>query len=149
MKSAMAVIAILIAACSANEPGETQLAVGTWGGADAGAIVTDTLAHVHIGCTYGDIPGRVQLDVNGAFNVIGSYLLRAYPIAVGPTMPAEFNGSVKGTTLTLTVIVHDTVNDTTVTKGPVKMTYGKEPSMGPCPICRKPGDRATASKGSR
>lgn len=144
MKSAVAVIAICLAACNASEPGDAELALGTWGGNDAAAIVTDTLTHVHIGCTYGDIPGRVALDNNGDFNLQGNYLLRAYPIAVGPTMPAEFRGTVSGTTLTLTVIVHDTVNDTTVTKGPAKMTYKREPAMGPCPICRKPGDRAPA-----
>ena len=29
------------------------LAPGTWGGENAGAIVSDTIAHVHIGCTLG------------------------------------------------------------------------------------------------
>jgi len=34
--------------------------------------------------------------------------------------------------MTLTV----TLTDTAVTLGPVQLTLGKEPRMGPCPICR-------------
>ena len=68
-------------------PANGKLAVGTWGGDSAGVIVTDTLSHVHVGCTYGDM-GRVTLDADGRFAVAGSYLLRAYPIAIGPTMPS-------------------------------------------------------------
>jgi len=36
--------------------------------------------------------------------------------------------------MTLTV----TLTDTAVTLGPVQLTLGQEPQMGPCPICRKP-----------
>jgi len=25
--------------------------------------------------------------------------------------------------------------------GPVQVMYGREPRMGPCPICRAPGER--------
>jgi hypothetical protein len=56
-------------------------------------IVGDTAMHLHIGCTFGDVSGRVPLGANGQFDVAGSYLLRAYPIAVGPTMPARFRMS--------------------------------------------------------
>jgi len=41
---------------------------------------------------------------------------------------------VVGSSLTLTV----TLTDTTVTLGPVLVFFGKEPRMGPCPICRRP-----------
>jgi hypothetical protein len=90
-------------------------------------IVADTTAHVHIGCTFGDFPLPVTLDSGGRFEAAGSYLLRAYPVAVGPTLPARFTGALAGVTLTLSVAVD--------------VTYGKEPRLGPCPICRKP--RAT------
>ena len=59
------------AACRADAtdvpPADGKLAVGTWGGDSAGVIVTDTLTHVHIGCTYGDIVSRVVLDADGRF----------------------------------------------------------------------------------
>jgi hypothetical protein len=125
------------------------LQTGTWGGDNAGAIVTDSVAHVHVGCTYGDIPGRVALDGAGNFSADGSYLLRAYPIAVGPSLPARFSGSADGKTLTITVVVNDTVNHTTVTKGPVTLKLGQEPAMGPCPICRTPGERAKLMGGRK
>jgi len=124
-----------------------ELATGTWGGNDAGVIVVDTLAHIHVGCTYGDIAGRVKVGAGGQFSVSGSYLLRAYPVAAGPTMPAQFAGTVDGTTLTFTVTVTDTVAHVVTTLGPATVMLGKEPSMGPCPICRTPGDRARMRRG--
>ena len=65
-------------------------------------------------------------------------MLRAYPIAVGPTLPARFSGQLDGSTATITVTVNDTVQHTTVVKGPVIVQYGEQPHMGPCPICRRP-----------
>lgn len=123
-------------------PANGKLAVGTWGGDSAGVIVTDTLSHVHVGCTYGDM-GRVTLDADGRFAVAGSYLLRAYPIAIGPTMPAQFVGRVSGSILTLTVTVSDTIARTVVVRGPVSVRFGIEPRMQNCPICRIPGDRSS------
>jgi hypothetical protein len=132
----------LAASCSGEgslvPPGGGNLALGTWGGDNAGLIATDSLTHVHIGCTYGDIIGTVTLDASGRFVRDGTYLLRAFPVAVGPTMPAEFSGRVQGRTLTLSVAVNDTIEKKTVLLGPVAVTYGKDGSMGPCPICRFP-----------
>jgi len=99
-------------------------------------IVNDTSMHLHIGCTYGDVSGRVQLN-QGAFDVNGSYMLRAYPITVGPTVPARFTGTVLGKIATITVTVNDTVQHQTVVKGPVVVTLGQTPQLGPCPICRR------------
>jgi hypothetical protein len=129
---------------SVMPPGAGQLAFGTWGGDNAGLIATDSLTHVHIGCTFGDIVGTVALDVNGRFTREGSYLLRAFPVAVGPTMPAQFAGRVQGSTLTLSIAVNDTVEKKVVLLGPVTITYGKDGNMGPCPICRTPRQIAQA-----
>ena len=138
---------VLFAGCGASPvngvPADGLLALGTWGGDSAGVIVNDTIAHVHIGCTYGDIPGRVRLDADGRFTASGSYLLRAYPVAIGPTMPAQFTGRVTGSTLTITVTVRDTIADTTVSRGPATSTLGTPPRMANCPICSVPGDRAS------
>ena len=133
--------ATLVACRSADTvlaPG-AQLAIGTWGGDGAGAIVTDTLAHVHVGCTFGDIRGRVPLDADGRFTMDGTYVLRAYPVLVGPTLPAQFSGRVQGNTLTIAIAVNDTVARKVVALGPATMVLGKEPQLGPCPICRVPG----------
>lgn len=133
--------AILLAAfgCSAGAnlpPFDGALAIGTWGGDGAGMIVSDASTHLHIGCTYGDVSGRVPL-AGGRFDAEGSYMLRAYPVAVGPTVPARFVGIVIGNSATITVTVNDTVQHQTVVKGPVTVVYGRQPQLGPCPICKR------------
>jgi len=145
------VIAIALAAAAtasaglACHPGDRalsptgELALGTWGGVNAGVIVTDTLTHVHIGCTFGDIPVRVKPDASGRFTLDGTYVLRAYPVYVGPALPAQFSGVLDGTTLTIAVAVNDTTAGKIVSLGPVAVQYGKEPQLGPCPICTVPG----------
>jgi hypothetical protein len=117
------------------------LAVGTWGGDDAGVIVTESGAHVHVGCTYGDISGTIPLDADRRFAVDGSYQPRAHPIVTGPPVPARFSGRVVGRTLTLAIAVDDTVEGGALLFGPVDLVYGREPEMRICPICRVPGQR--------
>lgn len=112
--------------------------LGTWGGDSAGLIVGDTAMHLHVACTYGDVSGRVPITPSGDFDVTGSYVLRAYPIAVGPSVPARFVGRVDGDRITVTVVVDDTVDHKTVTRGPVTVKFGETPRLGPCPICRRP-----------
>ena len=135
----VAAVCPLLATCSSSTsptPGPGGLlALGTWGGDNSGVIAMDSVTHVHVGCTYGDMPGRITLDASGRFTVDGSYLLRAYPVAVGPTMPAQFSGLVEGNTLTLAIAVNDTVQKKVVALGPVTVTWGKDPRLGPCPIC--------------
>jgi hypothetical protein len=137
---AIAAAGFLTADCSDGMlfPSHDELALGTWGGDDAGVIATDSLTHVHVGCTFGDMPGRIHLDPNGRFTVDGSYVLRAYPIMVGPSLPAQFSGRVSGRTLTLAIAVNDSVEKKLVALGPVTVIYGRSPSMGPCPICVVP-----------
>jgi hypothetical protein len=62
----------------------------------------------------------------------------AYPIAVGPTVPARFVGRVDGATIVVTVTVDDTVQHATVVRGPATVTYAHEPRLMQCPICRRP-----------
>ena len=65
-------------------------------------------------------------------------MLHAYPVAVGPSVPARFVGHLDGSTVSVTVTVDDTVQHQTVVLGPVIVIYGDEPRLGPCPICRRP-----------
>ena len=137
--SAIVAAGLLTTACSDGmlSPSDEQLALGTWGGDDAGVVATDSLTHVHVGCTYGDMPGPIPLGLDGRFTVDGSYVLRAYPIMVGPSLPAQFSGRVSGRALTLAIAVNDTVEKKLVALGPVTVVYGRTPSMGPCPICNR------------
>ena len=131
-------IAYACADSSPLPPSDGQLAVGTWGGDNAGVIVTDAQVHVHVGCTLGDVPGTIQLDSEGRFTVDGNYILRAYPVQVGPSLPAQFSGRVTGRILTLAIAVNDTVEKKVVALGPITVQFGRAPEMGPCPICRAP-----------
>jgi len=131
----------LVCACSSDaatgvQP--TELAVGSWGNEGVGVIVSESLAHVHVGCTTGDFPAPIVLDQDQRFSVSGSYLIKAYPVAIGPTMPAEFTGAVSGNQLTFTVAVNDTIEQRLEVLGPSTVVFGQEPEMGPCPICRVP-----------
>lgn len=137
----IALAGLLAAACTDAgmvPPAAGPLARGTWGGQDAGVIVTDSTTHVHIGCTLGDIPARILLDAQGRFSVVGTYNLSAYPVQVGPAFPAAFSGMVRANALTFTVSVNDTVQKRTVILGPATVTFNRTPSMGPCPICAAP-----------
>jgi hypothetical protein len=104
---------------------------GTWGGDNAGLIADDTSAHVHIGCTYGDVHQPIVADGRGNFDLPGEQDITAHPVDRGILHPARFSGTVLGRTMTLTV----TLTDTAVTLGPVHVTLGQTPKLGPCPIC--------------
>jgi len=139
----LAAIVLLLAACSNGSlvPSNGRLALGTWGGENAAVIATDSVTHVHIGCTFGDLPGPIGLDASGRFTLDGSYVLRAYPIQLGPSLPAQFSGRVRGNTLTLAIAVNDTVEGKVVALGPVTVVFGRQPNLGPCPICAAPRRR--------
>jgi hypothetical protein len=132
------VLAAAAVGCGNESPSEfleTGLTEGTWGGDDVGLIVGEGLAHVHFGCTLGDFPLPLTLDEDNRFNVPGEYVLRAFPVAVGPPLPARLSRVVQGRRITLTVAVNDTVENRLVVLGPATVVYGREAEMGPCPIC--------------
>ena len=133
-----AVATLSCASASPVVPADLRLPLGTYGGDSGGMIVGDTALHLHIGCTFGDVSGRVPVDANGRFDVTGSYMLRAYPITVGPSVPARFTGTIDGDRVVVTATVDDTVEHRTVVKGPVSLRLGVEPRDLPCPICRRP-----------
>jgi hypothetical protein len=158
MSSRLAIItlAAVSVGCSSGTSGSTAslppfdggVAIGTWGGDGAAMIVGDTAMHIHVGCTFGDVSGRVPVS-NNHFDVAGSYMLRAFPIAIGPTVPARFVGDLSGATARVTITVDDTVEHKTVILGPVSVTYGQDARLMPCPICRRPDlDRRSAIAGN-
>jgi hypothetical protein len=140
-----AVVATLVAvaawSCSTAGPvvpADLRLPLGTFGGDSGGLIVGDTAMHLHVGCTFGDVSGRVPVDADGRFDVAGRYTLRAYPITVGPEVPARFTGSIDGDRIVIMATIDDTVEKRTVVHGPVSLRLGVDPKLGPCPICRRP-----------
>jgi hypothetical protein len=134
MRSVLSLLlAVSVAACFGGGLGPPQGSlVGTWGGDDAGFIVTDTSAHAHVGCTKGDVHARILTDEFGRFDVLGEYNVNAYPVDLGILHPARFIGQVTGAQMTLTIVL----TDTTLSFGPVSLRYGRAPEMAMCPICR-------------
>ena len=131
----LAAAVTLIGPCDPSNPvPPPKDLAGLWGGDNAGLIADDTSAHVHIGCTYGNVHQQIVPDADGRFDVAGQQNITAFPIDRGILHPARFIGRVSGVSLTLTI----QLTDTSVTLGPVLLTFGKEPRMGPCPICRRP-----------
>jgi hypothetical protein len=135
-RAAPVLFAVLSLAACTSEPVTPSIVLGTWGGTNAGLIVNDSGAHVHIGCTLGDVNGPIPVDSSGRFEVAGLYNINAFPIDLGVVHPALFRGQIFGNAMMLTV----QLTDTAVTLGPVALTYGTAPQMGPCPICHSPGD---------
>jgi hypothetical protein len=134
---AFAAAAAVLGPCDPAPTGiDAGVVKGTWGGENAGLIADDTTAHVHIGCTYGSIHQQITPDSRGNFDVPGEQNITAHPVDLGVLHPARFVGRVNDGRMTLVV----TLTDTAVTLGPVQLAYGKEPRMGPCPICRSPSE---------
>lgn len=132
MIRSLSILAIL-ACATASTTGVVEIA-GTWGGDNAGLIVSGSDVHVHIACTLGDAVGPIRTDANGRFEADGTYNVDAYPVDRGIIHPAHFSGQISGQVMTLTV----KLTDNNQVLGPVTLLYGKEPKMGPCPICRIP-----------
>lgn len=119
-------------ACEGSRVALDTVPVGTWGGDDAGLVVRADGAHAHIGCTLGDVPGPIPLDPGGRFDVSGQWNVDAFPIDRGILHPARLSGRTDGRTLTLSVLLTDTGQ----VLGPARVTFGREPRMQNCPICR-------------
>lgn len=134
MRGSVFLPVVTLLACSSVTSTPITEVVGTWGGDNAGLIVSGADVHVHIGCTLGDVIGPIRPDSNGRIQASGTYNVDAYPVDRGIIHPANFTGRIVGQTMTLTVAL----TDISRVLGPVTLIYGKEPKMGPCPICREP-----------
>jgi hypothetical protein len=126
-------VALLVACGASARPPLESVPVGTWGGDDAGLIVTADGAHAHVRCTLGDVAGEIPVDARGRFDVAGTYNVDAFPINRGILHPARFTGETDGRTLTFAVRLTDTGQ--TFTSG--TLVLGREPRMQNCPICRR------------
>jgi hypothetical protein len=129
----IASLAWVLAACGDSPRIPERLPAGTWGGEEAGMVVSATGAHVHIRCTVGDIAQPIPLDPQGRFEVAGQHNVDAFPIDRGIVHPARYTGSTDGRNLVLSV----RLTDTGQTLGPVGLVLGLEPRMVNCPICRR------------
>jgi hypothetical protein len=122
-----------LAACNRFHGLPSALPLGTWGGADAGLIATEQATHVHLGCTRGDVAGRIPIAADGSFQVDGRHNVNAFPVDLGIFHPARYTGRMHGDDrLTIEVVLLDTGQRL----GPAEVFLDREPQMRECPICR-------------
>lgn len=123
--------------CSSGPDLPAAIPEGTWGGDDAGLLLSATSAHVHVGCTQGDFDAPIPVGGDGSFTAQGRYSHRyeLFPVGTGESHPATLTGSLDGNDrLTFTVRVTDGGEQ----YGPVLVRRGVDPAMQDCPICRLP-----------
>ena len=87
---------------SPTGPNEAPLAIGQWTGGGSCLSVTETACDLVVGCGHGQFP-RPTAGADGTFVINGTYRVEAGPISIEPAPPAQFSGSVRGSSLTLTV----------------------------------------------
>jgi hypothetical protein len=133
MRARAVLVALALLGACGGEPPPSTLPPGTWGGEGAGLIVSAERVHVHFGCTYGDIAGRVPVAADGRFEATGKHNVDAFPVDLGIFHPARYSGRMHGgDRLTIEV----TLTDTGQRLGPAEAFLGREPQLGACPICR-------------
>lgn len=106
-------LVLLLVSSAASRPRKMQrLATGTWGGPNIRIEVEAGSATINYSCANGTIEGPFNLDSKGRFTWRGSHTREGPgPIRVGSEesgSPVIYTGSVKGTTMTLTVKLADT-----------------------------------------
>ena len=99
-----------------------RIATGLWGGQHISIKVGPKYAKIEYDCASGVIHGPLVVDVNGHFNLRGTHSPeRGGPVREGdnlPEHPATYTGTIKGNTMTLTLKVGDSDEETfTLEKG--------------------------------
>ena len=120
----LAACAALAAFCSPTAADGANVPSGTWGGEHIVMEVTGASSTVEFDCAHGTIDGTLTLDSGGRFDVAGSFTTeRGGPIRADDpprAVPARYNGSLKDSTLTVTVVLtesRDTVGTFTLHRG--------------------------------
>ena len=99
-----------------------RIPTGVWGGEHINIEVGEKSATIEYDCASGVINGPLVTDAHGRFNLRGTHKLeRGGPIRADDdrkSQPATFTGSIKGNTMTLTLKLGDSIEETfTLEKG--------------------------------
>jgi hypothetical protein len=105
---------------------------GTWAGEHIVLEVTSAGATVEFDCAHGTLDAPLALDSGGRFDVAGSFS----PERGGPTrgdstsraVPARYTGSLKDSTLTVTVVLTESKD----TVGVFTLRHGAKPRLFKC-----------------
>lgn len=120
-----------------KKPAVKTIVPGTWGGPHIAMQVTSTGAEVEFDCAHGTIEQPIRLDINGRFDVPGTFVPEtggpvSVPITPGASSPekvlaARYKGCVEGKKLTLTVLI-----DSLKTSNLFLLTHGNPPGLTKC-----------------
>ena len=99
-----------------------RISTGMWGGQHISLNVGSKSATIEYDCATGVINGPLVVDADGRFNLRGTHLTeRGGPVRADdnpPGHPATYTGTIKGNTMTLTLKVGDSDEETfTLEKG--------------------------------
>ena len=82
---------------------------GEWGGTHISMNVGDSSATIEYDCAHGEIPGPLNMDGEGKFELPGTFTPeRGGPVRADETQPAQsatYSGTIKGNKMTLTMKV--------------------------------------------
>lgn len=116
------ILALIFMISCAGAASMQRIQAGVWGGNHVRVEVGEKSANIEYDCAHGVIEGPLAVDGNGRFNLRGTHT----PERGGPvrsdrpsrSIPATFVGSIKGDTMTLTLKLADSEEETfTLEKG--------------------------------
>jgi hypothetical protein len=116
------VVLLLVISVSAKIQKMRRIAIGSWGGQHISMNVTAKSATIEYDCATGVINGPLVVDADGNFNLHGTHRMeRGGPVRADEKPsgePATYTGTIKGNTMTLTLKVGDSDEETfTLEKG--------------------------------
>ena len=98
---------VLLVAVSATKKNMQRIPTGVWGGPHINIEVSEKSAKIEYDCASGVIEGPLVVDANGNFKLRGTHRVeRGGPVRADDDtkgQPATYTGSIKGNSMTLTL----------------------------------------------
>ena len=115
-------VGVLISLATASSQKMQRIATGVWGGQHINIEVGEKSAAIEYDCASGRIDGPLVVDSDGNFKLRGIHRIeRGGPVRADEKPPehtATYTGSIKGNTMTLTLKINDSDEETfTLEKG--------------------------------
>ena len=114
--AALVIVLLSVFTIAAKIQKMQRISTGLWGGQHISINVTAKSATIEYDCATGVINGPLVVDTDGRFNLRGTHRMeRGGPVRADETPsdhPATYTGTIKGDTMTLTLKVGDSDEET-------------------------------------
>ncbi len=112
MRLGLLLLLLPLGACASGPslPSGTGAVRGTFGGAHALLVATDSLARIELDCAHGRTAGPLHLLAGGRFDALGTFTHEGGAVlstSAGQTRPARFTGHLDGDLLELRIVLAD------------------------------------------